>query len=216
MGKNYIQGVHEGSTNRVAVIAKHFPGRGSSDRMPDQEVATVRKSLEQLKQIELAPFFAVTGSASGDPSRTDGLLVSHIRYQGFQGNIRVSTRPVSFDSTALEQLMQLEPISGWRTNGGIVVSDDLGSQAVRKFYDPLEQTFDANVRVTCSSNPSERVFPANHCVAQTTCYSMASVVSQHTPTLAAWSGFQLAQFHVAGEAKPSRYKHVSWIGFASC
>lgn len=143
MGKNYIKGVHEGSANRVAVIAKHFPGRGSSDRMPDQEVATVRKSLEQLKQIELAPFFAVTGSASGDPGRTDGLLVSHIRYQGFQGNIRVSTRPVSFDSTALEQLMQLEPISGWRTNGGIVVSDDLGSQAVRKFYDPLEQTFDA-------------------------------------------------------------------------
>ncbi|MCC6147771.1 MAG: hypothetical protein IT308_09410, partial [Anaerolineaceae bacterium] len=60
MGKKYIQGVHEGSDGKIAVIAKHFPGRGGSDRPPEEEVATVRKSLEQLKQIELAPFFAVT------------------------------------------------------------------------------------------------------------------------------------------------------------
>ncbi len=143
MGKAYISGLHYGSAQRLAVIAKHFPGRGGSDRQPDEEIATVRKSLEQLKQIELAPFFAVTGNAPNGESVTDGLLVSHIRYQGFQGNIRATTRPVSFDSAAFDQLMSLPAFSAWREGGGIVISDDLGSQAVRRFYDITGQSFDA-------------------------------------------------------------------------
>ncbi|NMC79064.1 MAG: hypothetical protein GYA59_06870 [Chloroflexi bacterium] len=142
MGKAYITGLHQGSDDRLAVIAKHFPGRGGSDRPPGEEVATVRKSLEQLKQIELAPFFAVTGNAPSTEARTDGLLVSHIRYQGFQGNIRATTRPVSFDAAAFEQLMALTPFAGWREDGGVVVSDDLGSTAVRRLFDPLGQSFD--------------------------------------------------------------------------
>lgn len=88
MAGAYISGVHAGSQNRVMVVAKHFPGYGSSDRLPGEEVATVRKSLEQLKQIELAPFLAVCGDLSDPVHITDALLVSHIRFQGFQGNIR--------------------------------------------------------------------------------------------------------------------------------
>lgn len=143
MGEAYIKGIHNGSSNRMMVIASHFPGRGSSDRLPEEEVATVRKSLEQLKQIELAPFFNVTGGAATSAATTDGLLLSHIRYQGFQGNIRATTRPVSFDSAALEQLLALEPFATWRQTGGLVVSDDLGSTAVRRFFDPTNQLFDA-------------------------------------------------------------------------
>ena len=45
MGREYVAGLHEGSENRMVVVAKHFPGRGSSDRMPEEEVATVRKAL---------------------------------------------------------------------------------------------------------------------------------------------------------------------------
>lgn len=143
MGEATIKGIHNGSSNRMLVIASHFPGRGGSDRLPEEEVATVRKSLEQLKQIELAPFFNITGNAAAPESITDGLLLSHIRYQGFQGNIRATTRPVSFDSAALEQLLALEPFTIWRQNGGLVVSDDLGSAAVRRFFDPTNQLFDA-------------------------------------------------------------------------
>lgn len=143
MGQAYIRGVHAGSENEIAVISTHFPGRGGSDRLPEDEVATVRKSLEQLKQIELAPFFAVTKENDDPAEITDGLLLSHIRYQGFQGNIRATTRPVSFDSAALDQLMTLSEFSLWQQNGGILVSDDLGSTAVRKFFDPLNTNFDA-------------------------------------------------------------------------
>lgn len=143
MGQAYIKGVHEGSTNQVLVISKNFPGRGSADRPAENEVATVRKSLEQLKQIELAPFFSVTQN-NGDPlQQTDGLLVSHIRYQGFQGNIRATTKPISLDSTALELILSLSPLAEWRTAGGVMVSDNLGTESIQKFYDPTGGSFDA-------------------------------------------------------------------------
>jgi len=141
LGQAYIRGVHEGSNGKMVVAAKHFPGFGGSDRLPEEEVATVRSSLEQLKQIDLAPFFAVTGNAPDAGSMTDALLVSHIRYQGFQGNIRATTRPVSFDPQAFSQLMSLPAFDSWRQNGGMMISDNLGSRAVRRFYDPSGQTF---------------------------------------------------------------------------
>jgi len=145
MGRAYIEGIHSGSNGRMAVISKHFPGRGGSDRLPEEEIATVRKSLEQLKQIELAPFFAVTGNAPTTSATTDGLIVSHIRYQGFQGNIRATTRPVSFDAQALDQILNLSPFVTWRASGGLMVSDDLGSQAVREFYAPGGKNFSARL-----------------------------------------------------------------------
>ncbi len=133
MGQAYIAGLHTGSGGRMLVVAKHFPGRGDSDRSPEEEVATVRKSLEQLKQVELFPFFNVTSSPDAG-SNTDGLLLSHIRYQGFQGNIRATTRPVSFDASALSAILALPQFAAWRANGGLIISDDLGSKAVRDFY----------------------------------------------------------------------------------
>ena len=142
MGRAYIAGLHTGSNNRMAVIAKHFPGRGASDRSPEEEVATVRKPLEQLKLVELPPFVAVTDSTAAQPAAlADGLLVSHIRYQGFQENIRATTRPVSLDAAALSAIMGLPEFTTWRRNGGLVVSDALGSQAVRDFYSQTGENF---------------------------------------------------------------------------
>ncbi len=140
MGRAYIAGLHTGSNARMMVVAKHFPGRGSSDRSPEEEIATVRKSLEQLKQIELTPFFAVTNSMQ-PANLVDGLLVSHIRYQGFQGNIRATTRPVSFDASALSAILALPEFTTWRANGGLIVSDALGSQAVHDFYSQGGENF---------------------------------------------------------------------------
>lgn len=143
MGKSFIAGLHQGSEGRMVVVSKHFPGRGGSDRPADEEVATVRKSLEQLKLTELAPFFSVTDANVSPEMITDGMSVSHIRYQGFQGNIRATTKPVSFDATALSQLMALPQFQPWRDAGGLLVSDDLGSVAIRKFFDPSGVSFDA-------------------------------------------------------------------------
>ncbi len=144
MGSAYINGLHTGSNGRMLVIADHFPGSGSADRPAGEEPATVIKPLNQLKQVELQPFIAVTGSASSPQSTVDGLLVAHIRYQGFQGNIRSTTRPISFDPQAISQILALPAFSSWRTAGGLMVSDDLGSQTVRLFYDPGGQSFQAH------------------------------------------------------------------------
>jgi beta-N-acetylhexosaminidase len=140
MGLAYIAGLHNGSNGRMLVVAKHFPGRGDSDRSPEEEVATVRKPLAQLIQVELPPFFAVTNSTEAD-ELADGLLVSHIRYQGFQGNIRATTRPVSLDELALAEIIALPEFTNWRGNGGLIVSDALGSQAVRDFYSQSGENF---------------------------------------------------------------------------
>ena len=141
-GQAYIRGLHKGSTDKIAVIGKYFPGLGSSDRLPEEEVATVRKSIEQLKQIDLAPFFSTTGYAPSEDSTVDGLLNSHIRFQGLQGNIRSTTRPISLDPQALDLLMNLEPFEIWRNSGGLVISDNLGSVAIKQLYDPSGEMFD--------------------------------------------------------------------------
>ena len=142
MGRAYISGVHKGSAGRVIVVAKHFPGHGGADRLPEDEVATVRKSLEELITFDLAPFFKVTGDALSIEETTDALLTSHIRYQGLQGNIRATTRPVSLDPQALNLLLEQPILDSWRQNGGVMISDNLGSPAVRGFYELTSQTFD--------------------------------------------------------------------------
>ncbi len=142
MAKAFTSGLRAGSNQQIMVVAQNFPGIGNADRQPDVEVATVRKSLEQLKQFELAPYFSVTVLPVGDPGRVDGVMVSHIRYQGFQGNIRATTRPVSFDSNALQLIMSLPQLAEWRENGGLIISDNLGSQSVRNFFMLEDPIFD--------------------------------------------------------------------------
>ena len=142
MGQAYISGVHAGSSGQVAAFAKYFPGHGGSDRPPDQELPTVRKSLDDLVNFDLLPFFSVTGNASSPEAMADGVLNANIRFQGLQGNIRQNTPPVSLDGQAMGQLLKLPAIASWRANGGVTVSDSLGAPAIKSYYDPtLKQPF---------------------------------------------------------------------------
>jgi beta-N-acetylhexosaminidase len=143
LGRAYIRGVHSGSAGRVAAVAKHFPGHGGSDRLPDNEVATVDKSLQELRRIELPPFFHITAELPDDPlGRADALMSSHIRYRGFQGgDIRQFTAPISFDAKGMRTLTNLPEIVPWREDGGLIVSDALGVPAVRKHFEPSLQSF---------------------------------------------------------------------------
>lgn len=144
LGRAFIEGVHAGTGSRVGVVVTHFPGLGASDRPAAQEIATVRRTLDQLKGFELQPFYSVaSGTAGAAAGVADGMLITHLRYQGLQGNIRDTTRPVSLDAEAFGQLMQTEPLAGWRAGGGLVVSDSLGSAAIRRFIDPAGVTFNA-------------------------------------------------------------------------
>jgi beta-N-acetylhexosaminidase len=140
MGQAYIRGVHNGADGRIAVIAKHFPGLGASDRSLDEEISTVQRTLEKLRQIDLAPFF-VTAQSEDPAARPDGMLVSHIRFRGLEGDRFATTRPISVDSQWLQRLLAQEELIAWREGGGVTVSDGLGVRALRRFYDPSEASF---------------------------------------------------------------------------
>jgi hypothetical protein len=106
-------------------------------------VATVNKSLEELKQSDLVPFFSVTRPDETDPlGVTDAMMPSHIRYRGFQGDVSQLTRPISLDPEGMAEFMALPPLSQWREEG-LVVCDSLGVLAIKEYYDPTFQTFPA-------------------------------------------------------------------------
>jgi beta-N-acetylhexosaminidase len=141
MGGQYISGVHAGSENQVAVISKHFPGNSGTDRPREEEIPTVRRTLEQLSAFEFQPFLNVTGQAGLAASTTDGLLLSHSKYQSFQSNITTATPPITLDGQALEQLISVNAFSSWYNQGGVIVSDALWNQAIRRFYEQQAADF---------------------------------------------------------------------------
>ena len=141
MGQAFIRGVHDGSTGRVATVARHFPGQGASDRRPEDEVATVQKPLAALQQVELPPFASATRlDPQGTFTPTEALMSSHIRYRGFQANTRQLTPPISL-APQLQTILGLPEFKPWRDAGGLVVSDALGVPAVRRYYDAELQKF---------------------------------------------------------------------------
>ncbi len=146
MGRAYIAGVHEGSANGVATIARHFPGQGGIDRFPDQEVATVQKSLPELRRLFLPPFSSVTRqpssilSLAGDPAATDGLMTSHMRFSALQGVTSGRTTPISL-MPDLRMILNNEGLGGWYSGGGIMMTNGLGIPAIRRYYDATLQAF---------------------------------------------------------------------------
>ncbi|MCB0191722.1 MAG: hypothetical protein KDJ65_07235 [Anaerolineae bacterium] len=139
MGQAYIKGIHEGSGGNLLTIAKHFPGFGSSDREINREVPTIFKSLDDLRQGELHPFFQVTNLDIDTPDMvTDGLMTSHVRYQGLQGTV-----PISFDARNLPALLALDEMAPWRNAGGLIVSAPLGAPAALGSIAAGSQTFPA-------------------------------------------------------------------------
>ena len=145
MGQSFVSGLHTGSDNRMLVAAKHFPGHSGSDRPHDEEIPFIRKNLQQLIASEFAPFIAVTGSATSRRSTVDAVVLTHAKYQGLQGNLQPSTYPISFDPEGFEELVNLQDFSLWRNAGGVIISDDLGTRAVRRFFDPTERVFNARL-----------------------------------------------------------------------
>jgi beta-N-acetylhexosaminidase len=138
LGARYIEGVHDGGSGRVATAAGHFPGIGGADRSPEEEIAVVEKTFQQLAATELVPFAAVAGDRIA-PGVTDAFVTSHVRYRGVQQQV---DRPLSLDSGGLRYLLsQLPQLAEWRANGGVLISPGLGLAAVRRYDDPNLRSF---------------------------------------------------------------------------
>jgi len=146
LGSAYITGVHEGGNQRVATIARHFPGQGDIDRLPNQEVATVQKSQAELRRIALPPFLAVTRQNSplfmlnGNPAAVDGLMTSHMRFSAFQGGSAGRIPPFSM-MPDLGRLLEQEGLGAWQQQGGLLMTNALGVPAIRRYYETPKQEF---------------------------------------------------------------------------
>jgi beta-N-acetylhexosaminidase len=130
----YVRGLREGSNGRIAAALKHFPGVGDLRRDSD----TLDKSLDQLQRVDLWPYFRLM-TVPGGATRplADAVLTSHARFRGFR-DLRERTDPFSVDASAISTLLALPAVAAWRNApaSGLVVSDSLGDDNLRRFYDP--------------------------------------------------------------------------------
>ena len=141
LGRAYTGGIHTGSAGRVAVIGRNFPGQGGSDRPVAEEVAIMRKTVEQLRSTDLVPFVAVTDLARPATERVDGLMTTQVHIQGLQSTSGTRPLPFALDPQAISSLMALPEFAPWRGSGGLTIADTLGNRTVRLYYDETETAF---------------------------------------------------------------------------
>ena len=83
LGDAYARGLNTGSSGRLAVTAKHFPGQGSLD----DASFTIDRSLDDLKKIDLPPFERLManpidqGASPGRCAADDECPLSRLRRQ---------------------------------------------------------------------------------------------------------------------------------------
>jgi beta-N-acetylhexosaminidase len=143
LGRAYVRGVHSGSGGRVATVVKHFPGHGDSGRDPQSEVATINRTLEEMRALELVPFSIVARYSSGDPwGTTDGFMVGHIRSEAFQESVGAHSAPLTLDAAGLQSAMALPEFAAWR-GSGLLVADMLGAEAIKKYVGAPAAAFPA-------------------------------------------------------------------------
>ena len=143
-GQAFIHGIQEGSNRGLLTFARHFPGQGGRDRRPNQELATIQGNLEDLRRDALIPFAQAALLTAEETGRwpsgaANGFVTSHIRYSGFL-RARERTPPISL-SEQLGEILALEEFQQWRLQGGLLMSDALGVRAIRRYYDPSDESF---------------------------------------------------------------------------
>ena len=141
LGQAYVEGIHEGGNGELLTVARHFPGQGDVDRLPDQEVATIQSDIEELRAGPMAPFQAVTDGEPGVPSNTDMMMSSHMRFSGVQGTGPERVKPLGLSSELTTLLME-EGFGPWLEDG-LIVSSPLDTPAIRRYYETDDGEFPA-------------------------------------------------------------------------
>ena len=141
LANQVIAGVKQASNNQLLIVSQNFPEISHSDRDPLLEIPTIRLSLNEMKNLELIPYIALTSNAY---SQMDGFTVSPVRYQGLKGNILSTTKPIIFDQQALESFLSIDGINTWKQSNGILITSVLNSQSIRHYDNPLGTSFNAS------------------------------------------------------------------------
>ncbi|WP_372642725.1 glycoside hydrolase family 3 N-terminal domain-containing protein [Ancylomarina sp.] len=119
-GIAFSRGMQSGG---VVAVGKHFPGHGDTDTDSHHDLPVVDRSREELDELELHPFRESIEAGIG------GIMVAHLNVPALDKVAKAATlsRPIVTDLLKNEL--------GFK---GLVFTDALNMQGVRKFYKPGE------------------------------------------------------------------------------
>lgn len=99
----------------VAACAKHFPGHGATSADSHHEVATVDRSLDQLHDVELAPFRAAIGAGAR------AVMTGHLLVPALDDEIATVSHPITtgllrdtlgFEGAVVTDALEMKAVSG--------------------------------------------------------------------------------------------------------
>jgi len=118
-----IEALHE---EGILATLKHFPGHGDTDKDSHKALPVVRKSLEKIEAVELAPFAALKDKA-------DAIMTAHVLFPALdEKNCATLSKPII---TGL-----LRERWGYE---GVVISDSLMMRGVAPHQETIEEAIDS-------------------------------------------------------------------------
>jgi len=130
-GIAYMKGMQD---NGIMATAKHFPGHGDVSVDSHLDIPVINKSMEQLTDMELAPFKALIDAGIGS------VMVGHLSVPAIDNRPKYAT---SLSSKAINDLLKKE--LGFK---GITVTDALDMKAISNYFPRGE----ANVQAILAGN----------------------------------------------------------------
>jgi beta-N-acetylhexosaminidase len=115
----FIRGAHE---NGLLVTAKHFPGNGDISVDSHRAIAWIDADIAHLRNTEFLPFKAAISAG------VDSIMLAHARVPALE--------PDSNKITTISSNVVTGSLRGELGFKGVVVTDALEMQGIKKLYDP--------------------------------------------------------------------------------
>ena len=119
-GTNMVKGLKDA---KVIACSKHFPGHGNTSVDSHYGLPTITTPLDQLYQIELAPF--ISGIAGG----IDSIMTTHIIFSAID-----EVYPATLSKKVLTELLRNE--IGYE---GLILTDGMEMDAITKYFGTVEE-----------------------------------------------------------------------------
>lgn len=125
-GLSYMYGLRAAG---VLSCAKHFPGHGDTNKDSHYDLPVIPHSRERLNGLELVPFKAMIAAG------VESIMTAHLHIPALDAR---TDRASSLSKAVVTDMLQKE--LGFE---GVIVTDGLGMQAVRKYFEPGELELEA-------------------------------------------------------------------------
>jgi beta-N-acetylhexosaminidase len=117
----FIRGAHK---NGLLVTAKHFPGNGDTSVDSHRAIASIDADIAHLRNTEFLPFEAAISAS------VDSIMLAHARVAALE--------PDSNKITTISSNVVTGSLKGELGFKGVVVTDALEMEGIKKLYDPAK------------------------------------------------------------------------------